>query len=119
MHQSQNSVQLFHCLANFIIEAAHLNIVVKWRKYMDGVTPVGELLFKLIMNKDIIDTRNTATHLRENLTNLDTHMSTVNSNIKNFNQYTKVKLDGLKAGGEHTDDISINLFKSYQVSSDG
>ena len=53
---------------------------------MDGETPVGELLFKLMMKKSIIDTRATETHLQENLKNLDIFLLTVNSNIENFNQ---------------------------------
>ena len=46
-------------------------------------------------------------------------MSTLNLDIKNFKQYVKVNVDGLKARGERTDDIMINLFKAYQVASDG
>ena len=45
-------------------------------------------------------------------------MSTVNSDIDNFNQYVKVNVDGLKESGERTDDLIINLFKAYQVGSD-
>ena len=43
---------------------------------MDGETPLGELLLKLMMHRSVIDKRATSTYLRENLTNLDTHMST-------------------------------------------
>ena len=46
-------------------------------------------------------------------------MPTVNSDIENFNQYVKVNVDGLKARGDQTDDLMINLFKAYQVASDG
>ena len=94
-HQSQNSVQIFHCLTNSMAEAAYPKIVAKPSKYMDGDTPVDNLLFKLRMKKAIIDTRATKSHIWENLTNLDTYISTVNSNIKNFNHYVKVKLDVL------------------------
>ena len=66
----------------------------------------------------IIETRATATHLRENLTNLDTYMSTVNLDIENFNNYVKVNVDRLKERGERTDDLIINLLKAYQVASD-
>ena len=54
---------------------------------------MGEFLFKLMIKNAIIETRATATHLRENLTNLDTYNSTVNSDIENFNQYVKVNVD--------------------------
>ena len=46
-------------------------------------------------------------------------MSTVNSDIENFNHYVKVNVERLKASGEQTNDIMIILFKAYQVASDG
>ena len=100
-------------------EAAHLKIVAESNKCMDDETPVDELIFKLMMQKAVIDTRATSTHLRENLNSLDTYMSTVNSDIENFNQYVQVNVDGLKARGESTHNLIINLFKAYQVVSDG
>ena len=72
-----------------------------------------------MIQKAFIKTRATATYLRENLANLDTYMSTVNSYIEDFNKYVKVNVYGLKARGECTDDLIINLFKVYQVASDG
>ena len=66
---------------------------------MDEETPVGEFILKLMMLKFIIDTRATDNHLRENLTKLDTYMSTVKSDIENFNQCVKVNVDGYKARG--------------------
>ena len=66
-----------------------------------------------------MDTRSTANHLRENLINLGSYMSTVNSYIENFNQYVKVNVDGIKARGERIDDLINNLFKAYQVASYG
>ena len=49
-----------------------MKIVAESEKYMAGETPVGELLFKLTMQKVVIDTREIAAYLMENLTNLDT-----------------------------------------------
>ena len=80
---------------------------------------MGELLFKFILQKLVINTRAAATYLGYNITNLDTYMSTVNLDIKNSNQYVKVNVDGLKARGDRTDDLMINLFEAYQVASDG
>ena len=72
--QCQNFVQIFHCLNNSMTEAVQLKILAESDKYMEGETPVGELLFKLMMQNSVIDTRATANYLRENLTNLDTYM---------------------------------------------
>ena len=46
-------------------------------------------------------------------------MSTVNSDIENFNHYVKVNVERLKASGEQTNDLMIILFKAYQVAPDG
>ena len=62
--QSQNSVKLFHCLTNSMTEAAHLNIVAESDEYMEGDIPVGELLFILMIQKEVIYTRATATYLK-------------------------------------------------------
>ena len=96
IYQAQKSVQLFHYLTNSEKESSHVKVMAYSINYMDDDTPVVELLFKLMMQKAIIDTRATATHLRENIINLDTYMSTVNSNIEKFNQYVNVNVDGLK-----------------------
>jgi hypothetical protein len=70
------------------------------------------------MQKAVIDTHATSSLLRENLSNLDTYMSTVKSNIKEFNKYVKVNWEGLTACGKNCDDLMINLFKGYQNASD-
>ena len=93
-----------------MIEDAHLKVVAESNKYIDDDTPVGEFLFKLMIQNAIIKTKATYTHLRENLTNLDTYMSTVNSDIENFNNDVKVNVDRLKERGERTDDLIIKLY---------
>jgi hypothetical protein len=57
--------------------------------------------------------RATASQLRENLTNLDSYMSTADWNIELFNQHVKVNRDGVTARVESNNDLSINLFKAY------
>ena len=99
-------------------EAAHLKIAAESDKYMEVDTPVGKVLLKLMMQKEVTNKRATATYLRDKLTNMDTYMSIVNSDIEKFNQYVKENVDVLKSRGERTDNLMINLFKAYQVASD-
>ena len=79
--QAQNSVQFFQCLTKSTTDSAHLKILVESDKYMDVEIPVGEILFKLMIQKAVIDTKATDTYLRENLTNLYTNISTVKLDI--------------------------------------
>jgi hypothetical protein len=80
-HQSQNDVQLYYCIANTLDERGHLRILSEAESYTMGGTHSGIMLFKLLMKKENTDTRATASQLRENLTNLDSYMSTIDSNI--------------------------------------
>jgi hypothetical protein len=94
-------------------ERGHLRIVSEAESYTMGVTHSGIMLFKLLMRKANTDTRATASQLRENLTNLESYMSTIDWNIELFNQHVKVNCDGLTTRGESSDDLTVNLFKAY------
>ena len=98
-HQAQNNVQLYHCMLNSLTKAGKLKILAESQKYHTRESPCGPLLFKLLMQKAIIDTRATATMFRDNLSSLDTYMSSVNSDVKRFNDYVKLNSEGLKACG--------------------
>ena len=79
---------------------------------------IGTLMFKLIMNKTIIDTRATAAAFRRDLSNLDIFMATCNSNIELFNEHVHTAVDGLRARDERVDDLMTHLFKGYKIASD-
>ena len=110
--KSQNSIQVYHFISNSVTEAAHLNIVAESHKYKVQGTPVDELLFKFLIQEAVIDTRATDSCLREKLANLETYITTVNSNIDTFNQHVKVNVEGLNTRGYITDDIMTKLFKA-------
>jgi hypothetical protein len=71
------------------------------------------LLFKIIMQKAVVDTHATSSFFCKNLTSLDVYIMMIDSNIKHFNQYVNINHAGLQAQGEKTDDLIINLFKAY------
>ena len=62
--------------------------------------------------------RDKSYHLKENLTNLETYITMVKSNIETLNQHVKVNLKGLKERGKRTYDLMTKLFKAYYVVSD-
>jgi hypothetical protein len=109
--QAQNDVQLYYCIANTLDERGRLRIVSEAESYTVEGTHSGVMLFKLLMRNANTDTRATASQLREKLTNLDSYMSTIDSNIELFNQHVKVNRDGHTARGESSDDLIINLLR--------
>eukprot|EP00957_Ditylum_brightwellii_P201562 15326237-Ditylum_brightwellii.AAC.1 len=60
LQQAQNSVQLYHCLKNSITDTAKLKILAETEKYIVTGYQLGKLLFKLLMQKAVIDTGATA-----------------------------------------------------------
>ena len=53
--------------------------------------------------------------MREKLSNLDTHIATVNSDSDKFNKYTKINYEALTKRDERYDDMMSKLFKGYMT----
>jgi hypothetical protein len=99
-------------------EAGKLKIMKESDAYnLDGILS-GPLLLKLILKKAIIDSRATSANLREQLTTLDSCMASVDCNVELFNQHVTEVVAGLRAMGESTDELVVNLFKAYGVVGD-
>jgi len=75
-------------------------------------------MFKLIMNKMMIDTQTKAAAFRRDSSNLDMFMAACNSNIKLFNKRVNNTVEGVSARDERVDDDTTHLFKSYKIVSD-
>jgi hypothetical protein len=112
-HQAQNDAKVYYCITHTLEERGHLRIVFDADSYTMHITHSGIMLFKLLMRKANMDTRATASQLHDNLTKLDSYMSTVDSNIESFNQHDKVNRDGITAHGESKYDLTIHIFKAY------
>ena len=87
--QAQHQFQLYQCLMASLTDKGRLKIASETDKYSVNNIKCGPLLFKLLMSKAAIDSRATVSHIRENLANLDSYMTKVQSNITVFNSYVK------------------------------
>ena len=58
------------------------------------------------------------TSVQAALSSLDHYMTSVNSNIKKFNQHIDKQVKVLACQGEETHDLVINLFKGYRATKD-
>jgi hypothetical protein len=112
--RTQNSAQMLSCIKELLSDAGKLKILSEVDKWKVDDKESGVLLFKVIMQKAMVDARATSSFFRENLTSLvDSYITTIDSNIELFNQYVNINRAGLQAHGEKTDDLIINLFKAY------
>ena len=116
--QAQHQFQLYQCLMASLTDKGRLKIASETDKYSVNNIKCGPLLFKLLMSKAAIDSRATVSHICENLANLDSYMTKVQSNISLFNSYVKEQITNLAARGEQTQDLLTNLWRAYFVVSD-
>ena len=73
----------------------------------------GLLYLKVLVGIAHIDTRSTASHLRENFSSLDKYIVTVDYDIETFNKDVAAQRSALIARGETSNYLLVNLFKTY------
>ena len=77
----QHNMQFYHFLKSSLSKEGHLKIISKSNKYHIAGVPCTALLWKLLMQKSVIENRATTTQYRTNLSSLDVYMATVNLDI--------------------------------------
>ena len=75
--QTQNDDQLYHCMKKSLSASGNAKIIAKSTKYYIGSNTCGDIFFKILLQKSTIDTRATASNMREKLSSLDTYIATV------------------------------------------
>ena len=110
---AQNAVMMYYCIMASITEEANVKVLTETDKFIINGIPDGPCLFKYLVDVVNIDTRATVTHIRTNLSNLDSQISALNFDIAKFNLYVKEQRKQLQSRGERSDDILVNLFKAY------
>ena len=113
--QKQNNQMMVECLLASLTEACFYKINNEESKYMVKKVLSLALLYKLVMQKVIIDRRATTYKFRTSLNNLSTYMGTVNSNIELFNYHVKNAEKGLSARGETVNDLCMKLFQGCKA----
>jgi hypothetical protein len=120
---AQDSFMLFQCifvsldtefLKSVTTEAQHYH-VVDTKAPQEPPIPCGALLLKIIIMKAHVDTRETVSFIRTDLSSLDTKMMALDSDISKFNAYVKTQVIALEARGETTSDLLVNVFKGYET----
>jgi hypothetical protein len=118
--EAQDTYMLYKCLMASLTNAAKKRISLWSDQYRIGNNDLcsGVSLLKIIIRESHLDTNATTNQMRTKLSNLDSYILTVDSDIGKFNQYVKLLLQSLTARNQKTSDLLINLFKGYGAVSD-
>jgi len=76
------------------------------------------LCLRILILRLTIDSRSTVSCIQRNLSELDDYMTSVDNNVKTFNELVRLQLDALTARGESSSNVMVNLFKGYLAASD-
>ncbi len=76
------------------------------------------MLLKIILRESHIDTNVTVSHIRTQLSFLDTYLRRIGHDIRRMNDYVTSLRDALMARGETSNDLFVNLFKGCKAASD-
>jgi hypothetical protein len=111
---------LYKCLMASLSNSAKKRISLWSEQYRIGDNNLcsGVALLKIIVRESHLDTNATTNQIRTKLSNLDSYILTVDSDIGKFNQYVKLLVQSLTARNQKTSDLLINLFKGYGAVSD-
>ena len=115
---AQDSNLLYECIMNSISSECKAKLTIWKKEYKCHNLPSGNLLLKVLIRECHLDTNATVGGIRNRLSTLDTYLPTVGYNITKFNMYVKNLVDQLRARGEYTNDLLINLFKGYLSATD-
>ena len=118
--EAQDTFMLYKCLMASLSNSAKKRISLLSEQYRIGDNNLcsGVALLKIIVRESHLDTNATTNQIRTKLSNLDSYILTVDSDIGKFNQYVKLLVQSLTARNQKTSDLLINLFKGYGAVSD-
>lgn len=115
---AQDSHNLYCCLMALLTTEAQSKISVWGDQYTIGNYQLVVLLAKVIIQESHLDTNVKSSQIHFRLASIDKFVLTVGCNINVLNLYFKKQLVALNARGETTDDLLVNLFKTYKAVKD-
>jgi hypothetical protein len=112
---AQDTYMLYKCLMASLTSKAKKKILIWSNQYKirENKISSGVALLKIIIRESHLDTNATTNQIRTKLSSLDAYISTIDSDIGQFNQYVKLLVQSLTARNQSTLDLLINLFKGY------
>ena len=115
--EEQNSAQMYACLAKSLTEAAKVKLLSQSSRYRfgDNNLPDGPSFLRLIIQHCTTDSRATVATIRNSLGNLPAYLTSIDGHIEKFNQHVRMLRENLLQRGHDSDDLLVNLFKSYKT----
>lgn len=119
---AQDDRMLYECIMSSLSAAGKDKVLMHSEDYKlksgNELIPSGLCLLKVVVRESYLDSDATTGMIREQLSNLDMFMPTVNNDITRFNNHVKMLLQALTARNERTLDLLTYLFKAYKVCND-
>ena len=115
---AQNTEMLYHFLFESLDENFKAMVLLNNHNYQVTVstftTEDRPCLLKQIIVSTLVDTRATASQIRESLVDMTQQLETHKGNITKFNEWVEEQVAILQSRGEEAHDLLTYLWKTYQ-----
>ena len=114
----QNSAMMYQCISASLSNNAQIKVLNVENEYIVNNVRDGPMFFRVLIGKCYVDTTGTIEQLQQSLRNLPSFMTSVNSNISEFNQHVEDIVMSLMARDAATAGLLTDLYDGYQTASD-
>ena len=114
----QNSEQLARCIMASVTPNTHAELMATYEDYKINGEICGELVFKGLMNKTIVDNKQTTRYLQDEFDNLPSNMTSCDSNIPEFILQFRNITSLLEARGTVLPDKFKVLWRGFELCKD-
>jgi hypothetical protein len=115
---AQNSDMLYHYIMNSLTDSFKSEVLLYVDQYTVNNTPDGICLLKQILLLTFIDTRATASHIKDTLLDMGQKLTELSGDVTALNIWVRAQLAKLYAGGHSSPDLLPLLWKTYRAAPD-
>ena len=109
---------MYQCISASLSNNAQIKVLNVENEYIVNNVRDGPMFFRVLIGKCYVDTTGTIEQLQRSLRNLPSFMTSVNSNISEFNQHVEDIVMSLMARDAATAGLLTDLYDGYQTASD-
>ena len=115
---AQDNYAMHRCIRNSVKKNTLQRIGVWSEDHHIAGNASGNCLFKVVVRESGLDTKTTTSFIRQSLTSLDKHMSSIGDDVLKFNTHVKGLIRSLQERGEQTYDLLMHLKKGCMACKD-
>ena len=118
LRAAQDDAMLAEMLQESLTEKAFQSVTADRSVYIEQETKSGVLLLKAILQESVVDSSIDPSVVRKELTKASVKFVDLNYNVRDFNEWIKIKVNELEQCGQISSDLKTHIQSAYASSPD-